>query len=49
VIEGFRSALLGTIPMPWGWILTGAVTAAALMVTGLLYFRGRERFFADVA
>lgn len=49
VIEGFRSALLGTIPMPWGWILTGAVTAAALMISGLLYFRGRERFFADVA
>jgi lipopolysaccharide transport system permease protein len=49
VIEGFRSALLGTIPMPWHWILIGAVTSSLLMASGLLYFRGRERFFADVA
>ncbi|NOY44890.1 MAG: ABC transporter permease [Deltaproteobacteria bacterium] len=49
VIEGFRSALLGTIPMPWEWIGTGALSALLLSVSGLVYFRSRERIFADVA
>jgi len=49
VIEGFRSALLGTIPMPWHWIGTGAVSAVVLLLTGLFYFRAREHVFADVA
>ena len=49
VIEGFRSALLNTIPMPWNWIGIGAVSALTLAVTGLVYFRSRERIFADVA
>lgn len=49
VIEGFRSALLGTIPMPWIWIGLGAGTATLLAASGLMYFRSRERFFADVA
>jgi lipopolysaccharide transport system permease protein len=49
VIEGFRSALLGTRPMPWAWIGLGAVSASLLLVSGLMYFRYRERLFADVA
>jgi len=49
VIEGFRSALLDTIDMPWTWILSGTVSALFLFVTGLVYFRSRERIFADVA
>ena len=49
VIEGFRAALLGTIPMPWQWIGIGAVSAMILSSTGLVYFRSRERIFADVA
>ncbi len=49
VIEGFRSALLGHNPMPWGLIGMGMGTAAILFVTGALYFRGKERIFADVA
>ncbi|MEW6327124.1 MAG: ABC transporter permease [Thermodesulfobacteriota bacterium] len=49
VIEGFRAALLGTIPMPWQWIGIGAVSAVILSATGLVYFRSRERIFADVA
>ena len=49
VIEGFRSALLGTIPMPWAWIGTGAASALVIAVSGLVYFRSRERIFADVA
>jgi lipopolysaccharide transport system permease protein len=48
-IEGFRSALLGTNPMPWGMIGLGALTATILFVTGAFYFRRMERRFADVA
>ena len=49
VIEGFRSALLGTNPMPWDLIGPGTLTAAVVFLSGLLYFRRMERIFADVA
>ena len=49
VIEGFRSALLGHNPMPWDLIGMGSISAAFLFVTGALYFKRKERVFADVA
>jgi lipopolysaccharide transport system permease protein len=49
VIEGFRSAFLGSRPMPFGWIAIGTVTACLLTLSGALYFRNREKLFADVA
>ena len=49
VIEGFRSALLGTIDMPWDLIGVGVASASVIALTGMLYFRSRERLFADVA
>jgi len=49
VIEGFRSALLGTIPMPWGWVFIGFVTSSIMLISGIFYFRSKERVFADVA
>lgn len=49
VIEGFRAALLGTVPMPWDLIGMGALTATLLTVTGAFYFRRTEHVFADVA
>lgn len=49
VIEGFRSALLGTVPMPWNMIAVGSVSALVLFVTGAIYFRSMEKTFADVA
>ena len=49
VIEGFRSALLGTNPMPWDWIGIGTAVAVFFFVTGALYFKRMERIFADVA
>ncbi|MDQ3392685.1 MAG: ABC transporter permease [Bacteroidota bacterium] len=49
VIEGFRSALLGTNPMPWDYIITGSIVAAILAVVGAFYFKRMERTFADVA
>jgi lipopolysaccharide transport system permease protein len=48
VVEGFRSALLGTIPMPWHWIIIGGPLSMVLARRGLLYFRSRERIFADI-
>lgn len=49
VIEGFRSALLNTGPMPWDLIGMGFVTAVIVFLFGGLYFRRTERVFADVA
>lgn len=54
VIEGFRACLVGPVAsppmaMPWDLIGIGYVTAIVLTVTGLIYFKHRERVFADVA
>ena len=49
VIEGFRAALLGTRAMPWDLLAVGAASASIIAVTGCLYFRSKERLFADVA
>ena len=48
VIEGFRSAVLGSTPMPWDLLSMGLVSAIALFVSGALYFRRTERILADV-
>jgi len=49
VIEGFRSSLLGTRPMPWDLIIVGSISALLLFFSGALYFRKKEKVFADVA
>jgi lipopolysaccharide transport system permease protein len=49
VIEGFRSALLATNPMPWDLITVGAAMSIIIFTIGSLYFRRMERIFADVA
>ncbi|MBI1904245.1 MAG: ABC transporter permease [Planctomycetes bacterium] len=49
IIEGFRAALLGTRPMPWDLLAVGALSTAVLVLSGCLYFRAKERIFADVA
>ena len=48
VIEGFRSVLLGTNPMPWDFLAAGSITALVIAISGALYFRRMERVFADV-
>jgi len=48
VIEGFRSALLGTNPMPWDLIAVGTVSALVIFLSGLWYFHRMESTFADV-
>lgn len=49
VIEGFRSALLSTNPMPYDLILVGWVSALVLFLSGIFYFKKTEKYFADVA
>ena len=48
VIEGFRSALLSTRPMPWDLIAISAVIASCSLVLGVIYFKSVEAKFADV-
>jgi lipopolysaccharide transport system permease protein len=47
IIEGFRWALLGG-PAPLDHVVTAAAMSVFLLVAGLLYFRHRERTFADL-
>ena len=49
VIEGFRSVLLGTIPVPWDLMSVGLISSTIIAVSGMFYFLGKERIFADVA
>lgn len=49
VIEGFRASLLGTRSMPWEFLAVGLGMAVLFFVTGAIYFRRMERYFADVA
>jgi lipopolysaccharide transport system permease protein len=48
VIEGFRSAILATNPMPWDMIIIGSISTVIIALSGALYFKRREKFFADV-
>jgi len=48
VIEGFRWSILGTGDPPSGLLLVSAIVVAAILTSGLTYFRRMERGFADV-
>ena len=48
-VESFRWATLGLDTTPWAVVAVSSVVAALLLVTGAVYFRSVERFFADVA
>ena len=48
VIEGFRSALLGTVAFPVQMLLVSTLVSITIFVAGALYFKRTERFFADV-
>jgi lipopolysaccharide transport system permease protein len=49
VIEGFRAALLGTRAMPWNFLAVGTFMAVIFFISGSMYFKSMERYFADVA
>jgi len=48
VIEGFRSALLGTPIYSTEFLWVSILVSLSLLVSGLIYFRTMERTFADV-
>lgn len=48
VVEGFRSALLGSASAPGPVLAVSALAAIVLLVTGAFFFRRVERSFADL-
>ena len=48
IIEGFRSILLKTNPMPWDLIGMGSIVSALLFISGAFYFRRMEKYFTDI-
>jgi lipopolysaccharide transport system permease protein len=48
IIEGFRSALIGTTAFPTRLILISAAVCIIVFIGGLMYFKRTERYFADV-
>lgn len=47
-VEAFRWATVGVDTHPWPLVATGVLAALVLLLTGAVYFRSVERFFADV-
>jgi lipopolysaccharide transport system permease protein len=47
VVESFRGALFGT-SVPWGALGWSILAAVLLMISGMMYFRTKERVFADM-
>jgi lipopolysaccharide transport system permease protein len=47
VIQGFRWALLGT-EVPDGMIFASVVVVAAVLISGIFYFRRMEQYYADI-
>lgn len=48
VTDGMRWALLGSAQMSWQLVAVSTIAAAALLLSGLYFFRSREDGFADV-
>ena len=48
VVEGFRWSLLGTDTAPEPIIFVSTFVALVLFLSGVLYFRKKEKYFADV-
>ena len=48
VVEGFRSALLGTTSLDWTMLALSVCIVIVLLISGGFYFRRTERTFADV-
>lgn len=48
VIEGFRSALLGTVAFPTQMLVVSTLVSMALFIIGAFYFKQMERSFADI-
>jgi homopolymeric O-antigen transport system permease protein len=48
VIEAFRPAILGHLPIPWVSLGISSAVGIVVFISGMYYFRRVERYFADV-
>ena len=48
VIESFRPAVIGHVPIPWTSLGISTAIGSIIFIGGILYFRRVERYFADV-
>ncbi len=48
VIEAMRASVLGHMAIPWGGLAVSALSGFLVFLSGLLYFKRVERYFADV-
>lgn len=48
VIEAFRPAILGHMPVPWLSLAVSTMVGFLVFVSGVFYFKRVERYFADV-
>lgn len=48
VIEGFRWSVLGQEMQSWGMVGVSVLSTFVLLITGIMYFRKTERYFADL-
>jgi lipopolysaccharide transport system permease protein len=48
VVESVRTAVSGSGIINWETYAISALSSAALLIIGLIYFRSTERFFADI-
>ena len=48
IIEAFRPAVLGHMPIPWVSLLVSSAIGLAVFVGGVFYFKRVERHFADI-
>jgi len=49
VIEGFRVSFLGNSEIPWDIILIGFISSFLIFLSGIIFFKSKEKFFSDVA
>ena len=47
IIEGFRSMLLGTVEFPYKMIIISTIFSTLILISGAMYFKRVERYFAD--
>lgn len=48
VIEAFRPAVLGHMPIPWLSLAISSAIGFAVFIGGIFYFKRVERYFADI-
>lgn len=48
VVDTVQAAFLGTKPIQWGFLLISSVSTLIIMLFAAIYFRKKEREFADV-